>query len=59
LGKDDRELGTHLERLAKDALLRSQLGTTAKEKVRDFSLDRMIEATRNVYALAGSGGRIA
>jgi len=59
LGEDDRELGTHLERLAKDTLLRSRLGTAAKEKISDFSLDRMIEATRSVYALAGPGGRVA
>ena len=58
LAENDGELGTHLERLAKDALLRNRLGTSAKEKVSQFSLDRMIEATRSAYALAGPGGRI-
>lgn len=59
LGEDDRELGTHLERLARDTSLRGRLGAAAKEKVSHFSLDRMIEATRRVYALADPGGRIA
>ncbi|HSD69374.1 MAG TPA: glycosyltransferase [Woeseiaceae bacterium] len=59
LGENDRELGAHLERLARDTSLRGRLGAAAKEKVSHFSLDRMIEATRCVYALAGRGGRVA
>jgi len=50
LGKNDGELGIQLERLAKDPLLRSRVGTAAKEKARQFSLDQMIQATRRVYA---------
>jgi glycosyltransferase involved in cell wall biosynthesis len=54
---DPERLGEAIESLLVDGPLRERLTQRAKERVRDFSADRMVERTEEVYARVLEGRR--
>jgi glycosyltransferase involved in cell wall biosynthesis len=46
---DADALAGAMRRLAKSAVLRSQMGDAARQRAREFPLGKMLDATRNVY----------
>jgi glycosyltransferase involved in cell wall biosynthesis len=51
---DAKALAQAMRTLTEDALLRARLVAAAGERVRDFTLDRMVEHTEAVYDAIGA-----
>jgi|SRR5918992_1161152 glycosyltransferase involved in cell wall biosynthesis len=56
--RDPNALAEHIVRLLSDRGLAASLSARARDRVQDFSVDRMVDRTLEVYAKIGVGERI-
>jgi glycosyltransferase involved in cell wall biosynthesis len=55
---DAHALAEHVVRLLSDRELAAAISTRARERVKEFSVERMVERTLEVYGAIGAGGSV-